>query len=257
MASWDPRPSTDNYIYNLQYTVPNPPEMLGMSNGIRELWIPAPPTWRNWQMRSLSHKAAWDIPANIYLYATGKVNSREKYQNLVVRPGNAEATRTINLARVSYAGNWNPEPGAWPRMAKLAQAQFHTDLRISNVNITDLDAKATPIARHDRHRPISLSSENVDATQVSGSRRHPAGGCRCDGSDTFNSSFERTPGAAFPQRSTAGPAARPSSHHRHHARRCRRQQRGLPEIPSKNADRRRLSALSTMAAGSFWIPRWI
>ena len=190
----------DHYIFHLQYPVERPPTMLGLSNGIRELWIHSPTDLGAfWQMRELSHRAAWDIPANIYLYATGKVDSREKFQSLVVAPGTGGTSRTINLARVSYAGNWDPEPGAWPRMAKLAAARFNTDLEITTVKVADLDPHKTPIAHMTGTTGFSLDTDDVAALRKylegGGTLLVDAGG----GSDTFNSSFTKLAAELFPK----------------------------------------------------------
>ena len=190
----------DHAIFNIQYPVVNPPRMLGMTNGIRELWIHSPSDMGAiWQMRALSHRADWDIPANIYLYATGKVNSREKFQNLIVSPGNDPTVRNIALARVSYAGNWDPEPVAWPRMAKLAQARFHTNLQISDVPVANLDPMKTPVAHLTGTAGFTLAPDGVAALKKylddGGTLLVDAGG----GSDTFNSSFSKLVAQLYPK----------------------------------------------------------
>ena len=190
----------DHCIYNLQYTDPNPPPMLGLSNGIRELWIHSPGDMGAiWQMRASSHRACWDIPANIYLYATGKVNSRQKFQNLAIAPGKATTVRNIALARINYTGNWDPEPGAWPRMAQLAQAQFHTNLQISDVKIQNLDPHKTPLAHLTGTTEFTLAPEDVAALKQyldgGGTLLVDAGG----GSDAFNDSFTKLAAQLFPK----------------------------------------------------------
>jgi hypothetical protein len=37
------------------------------------------------------------------------------------------------MARLQFRGNWNPEPGAWPRMGKLLETEAGTSLRLTDM----------------------------------------------------------------------------------------------------------------------------
>ncbi len=147
--------------------VKSPPAMLEMSNGVRDIWVHSSSDMgASWQQRKYASTESFIIPANIFFYTTGKGSLRSKLSPLVVNPGNEGTSRTIEVARVDHVGNADPEPGAWRRMAKLAQADFHTELKIVNVKWTDLDAKHYKIAHITGTRKFTLNDRDLKALQT-------------------------------------------------------------------------------------------
>jgi hypothetical protein len=125
----------------------NPPPLLGMSNGVRELWIHSTTDiGATWQTRKFATKDHFELAAALYLYATGMGSLRSKLQPLVVETSTDQPAHTIDVARLDYAGNADPEPGAWPRLARLARAHFKTDVRLATVKFSDLDPKKQQLA---------------------------------------------------------------------------------------------------------------
>ena len=120
-----------------------------LSNGVRTLWVQSENDWGTaWQKRAGVPTDYYDAMTNIYAYATSQL-ARSRLETRVVE--NAPAVpalpaRSITVARIEYAGNWNPEPGAWARFAEIAKAQFNTKLELKTVDMAALDAKTTPIA---------------------------------------------------------------------------------------------------------------
>ena len=88
--------------------------MQGVSNGVRLLMLHSPTDLANaWQTRStMTRKSVYQLGINLYLYATGKEKFRNRLDTPIVPEPDAAPIRTIALARLKYAGNWNPEPGA-------------------------------------------------------------------------------------------------------------------------------------------------
>ena len=121
---------------------------LGLSNGVREMiLLPQADLARSWQTQSLAgHEEQWQLASNIFLYATESQNLRKRGETyLVKRDENIKATRTIKIARLKYGGNWNPEPGGWPRLANLLHNQRKIDLEVV---------------------PLSLSSGSLDDVKI-------------------------------------------------------------------------------------------
>ncbi len=55
--------------------------------------------------------------------------------------------RAVRVARVKYAGNWDPEPLAWQRLERLMGQKWQTDLSVTAaVALKDLDAKKWQLA---------------------------------------------------------------------------------------------------------------
>ncbi|MGC8553603.1 MAG: hypothetical protein ACP5O7_12175, partial [Phycisphaerae bacterium] len=93
-----------------------------------------------WQRRLFGIKEDWEIAANLYFYATGKAPLTNRLQSLVVAPPAAKPKLPIRVAHLKFKGNWNPEPGAWPRMAQLAATDFGTAITVRNQSILTLNA---------------------------------------------------------------------------------------------------------------------
>lgn len=119
------------------------PSMLGLSNGCRELMIlyPTADPARFWQTQTFGGPNAEPLSqsmANIFLYSVSKQNLRYKGDiHIVRRDGRKSATRSVAVARLQYAGNWDPEPGGWRRLAAIMHNDHSTDLKVETVRLGD------------------------------------------------------------------------------------------------------------------------
>jgi Domain of unknown function (DUF4159) len=137
----------DHPLFTLYEKVKDAPKMLGISNGTRELWIHSPVDFANtWQHLAYSEKARWSIPLNLFFYATGRTHPHNRLDSLQVRNNALPPDARLPMAQVAYAGNADPEPGAWPRFARILKRTINTQLDLQNVNIAQLDARQTPLA---------------------------------------------------------------------------------------------------------------
>lgn len=120
--------------------------MLAISNGVRDLWVISPNDMGAvWERRAFAEKKYWEFPMNLYLYATGKGYLADRLHSLVPPSATGTLDRTIAVGRLKYNGNWNPEPGAWPRLALLAAAKASTQINVSAVTTSGLNAHTTPL----------------------------------------------------------------------------------------------------------------
>jgi hypothetical protein len=139
----------------------NPPAVFGMSNGVRELWIhSAADLGADWQMRRFSKKDSFELGAALYFYASGMGSLRTKLQPLAIKKEGTHA-RSVEVARVDYSGNSDPEPGAWARFAKSASANSNTDVKTSVVKFAELDAKKTPLAHLTGTAKVTFTDDEV------------------------------------------------------------------------------------------------
>jgi hypothetical protein len=101
----------------------NKPAVLGLSNGVRELMllIPQADPAKAWQLGQVGGREEnWQLGANIVLYAVDKRGLRARGEtHLVKRDAKKKPDKTIDLVRLEYPGNWDPEPGGWRRMADV------------------------------------------------------------------------------------------------------------------------------------------
>jgi hypothetical protein len=157
-----------HYLFSQQMGVeiPNPPHILGMSNGVRELWIHSPlDVGADWQMRRYANKTSFELGAALYFYASGMGSLRSKLQPMTIAKSGTNA-RTVSVARLTYEGNPDPEPGAWPRLAKLASSNANTDVKLSTVKFADLDPKKYPLAHLTGTSKVTFTEDDVKALKA-------------------------------------------------------------------------------------------
>ena len=160
-----------------------PPTIRALSNGVRELMflLPDDPA-RAWQLRQTlgaGNEEAFQAFQDIILYGTDKQPLRVKGIPFLVTPDEAvKATRTITVGRAKYAGNWDPEPGGWRRLAAVLHnrakvdldvktiALGHGELKPGSVQVLDLTG-TTPL-----HLPAAQQAELKAFVQ---GRRHARG----------------------------------------------------------------------------------
>jgi hypothetical protein len=157
---------------NPLYTVigrPDPvPSILGVSNGIRELWLHSTADYgAAWQAHNENEKIAWEMPARIFMYVASKngLHSKLQHVSLTSRPA-ADLPRKITMARLQFTGNWDPEPLAWPTLASTLATDSATSLKIDNVRVANLRRGEPPALAHLAGvGSFSLSEEEFNTLQ--------------------------------------------------------------------------------------------
>ena len=118
-----------------------PPSLLGLSNGVRELMLlfPQSDPSKGWQMQSFSggdRGPVSQLMADIFQYAVDKKGMRHKGQTYLIQAdAKKKASQTVKVARVQHAGNWDPEPAGWRRLANAMHNDFAVDLVVEPVKL--------------------------------------------------------------------------------------------------------------------------
>lgn len=161
-------------IWTAAFRVAARPPLAGVNNGSRLLWVHLPADvamrWqkvdeiRRFEGRGVAAPVAttpqaeeataralapFHLGVNLYLYAAGKQNLRNRLDAAWVEPPAAPPIATVGVARLRYAGNWDPEPGAWVRYANWFQRLTSVKLAVEPIALADLSAKSVarfPIA---------------------------------------------------------------------------------------------------------------
>ena len=140
----------DHPVYSSFYRLKPPlPRLQGVSNGSRLLLVHTSADLNKaWQVNDPAGKPTpFDAGLNVFAYAAGKSNWRNKLDPAYVpEPAGVRPVLTTTVARVKYDGNWNPEPAALPRFARLLLPETGVKLDFADVPATGLDAAKMPVA---------------------------------------------------------------------------------------------------------------
>ncbi len=131
---------TDHPIYMHQQfrgeDIKSKDKLLGLSNGVRELMIIPTMDWGgSWQGDRFASQDAFRLAGNIYLYAAGRTSFRYGGPGMVYPNKTINPTTTVKLARLNYAGNADPEPAGWQRLAAILHNTNGIDLEMQTVKL--------------------------------------------------------------------------------------------------------------------------
>jgi len=163
-----------------------------VSNGSRILMVySAQDLSKSWQLRDNKNKPfPFEFGTNMFIYAAGKRELRNHLASTVLPQIAATPSATYSLARLSYPGNWDPEPEAWNRFAKWFQLNTGYALTIKKVAIKDLTPEIAPVAHLTGTARYDLTNEESAAIK----RYVEAGGTLlvdlCGGTGAFDQSMQ-------------------------------------------------------------------
>lgn len=102
----------------VQFSIAKPPKVFEVHNGLRTLLLMVSEdigaTWNRYQVRRVPREF-W-LGCNVYLYATDKTAIRSRLQTPTIALEPVDIKRTIEVARVKHAGDWDVEPYGWRRL---------------------------------------------------------------------------------------------------------------------------------------------
>lgn len=154
-------------IYSVVYKINPRPPLQVVSNGARVLMVHSPTDLaRAWQLREQKlHKAPFELGVNLFIYAAGKRDLRNRLDSSYVAEVNTPALQTVDVARVKYAGNWDPEPYAWTRFARVFQRKTGYAVAATPVPMRELNVEQTPLAHLTGTGRYEPTSEEVVAVR--------------------------------------------------------------------------------------------
>jgi hypothetical protein len=195
----------DHFLYQILYKLDGDAVPLKMvSNGVRALMVYSPHDLAlHWQQRaSNTHPQAFQFGVNLFLYACGKSDLRNRLASIVIpEPQQPPKGGVVRIARLRYAGDWDPEPGAWPRFARWFARETDCQVELATVPLHALLPAAAPLAHLTGAAAIPVSDADVEAT-----RRYVDGGGTLlidslGGSEAFAASAAQLLTRAFPDAS--------------------------------------------------------
>jgi hypothetical protein len=116
------------------------PTLEGLSNGDRELMLLIPrgdpaKVWQTDAFPFIKSDVFGQLMIDILLYSDDQEGLRQRDQTYLLNRDDAiHADKTLKIARIQYAGNWNPEPGGWRRLAIAMHNDRHIDLDVHAID---------------------------------------------------------------------------------------------------------------------------
>jgi len=139
----------NHLLYSIDYHIGAPrPKLLGVSNGSRLLIVHSPTDLAAaWQMRDSKRYAdRFRVAVNIFIYAAGKKEFRNRVKTPYVPPPTVPPARSVTVARLKYSGNWDPEPYAWTRFGHILERDRGEGIELHSVDLRDLRPGVAPLA---------------------------------------------------------------------------------------------------------------
>ena len=114
--------------------------VMGLSNGVRELMLISDADLsRAFQTRNETvFPESYQLLDDSILYAIDKTGLTKRGGRRLLKPDPSIATtRSVKLARLQYAGNWDPEPEGWRRLASVLHNDQKISLQVQTVKLGD------------------------------------------------------------------------------------------------------------------------
>ncbi len=135
-------------IYSMVYSTINRPPLKYVSNGARVMWVhSAVDISQYWQFRAeLTKRPMFELGTNLFVYAAGKKELRNRLDTPYIPAPALEPPFATRIARLQYAGGWNPEPYAFTRFHNWFVRETGYGLGMVEAPMKDLRREVTPIA---------------------------------------------------------------------------------------------------------------
>jgi len=138
----------NHVLFSVSYHVMDRPPMRAITNGSRILMLHWPTdVTKYWQLRQdRLQRSKFELGVNLALYAAGKSELKNRLESdLLAMPANPP-NGSMHLARVSYDGNWDPEPAAWGRGQRWLRQRTNLDIEPAETPIGQLGDSKAPLA---------------------------------------------------------------------------------------------------------------
>jgi hypothetical protein len=148
-------------LYPLNHTTPLP-VLRGVSNGSRWLLLHSPvDLGKDWQLHEIARPVPFQVGLNVFMYGNGKAGYPNRLRTPYVPEPAVQPITTTTVARVVYAGDWNPEPAAAGRFARVFLNDTSIRVSVTDVDARALDARTTPLALLTGTGPVPLNPQQL------------------------------------------------------------------------------------------------
>jgi hypothetical protein len=179
-------------LYDVMYKLAPMPELKMVANGSRILILHSTVDLAKvWQLRDQTNRPVpFQFGMNLFIYAAGKREFHNRLTSTYIPKVDAEPVATYSIARLSYPGNWDPEPEAWHRFSRWFHLNTGYALNVKTIAIKDLTPETAPIAHLTGTARYDLTNDESAAIK----KYVEAGGVLlvdlCGGTGTFDQTLQ-------------------------------------------------------------------
>jgi Domain of unknown function (DUF4159) len=161
---WTDLPA-DSVVFSVSYHLTDHPKIRVITNGSRILMMHWPEDLTHfWQLRQdRLGRTSFELGVNLALYAAGKSELKNRLETdfIAMPPGKGAAS--IQVARLRYGGNWDPEPAAWARASRWLRQQTNYDIDVEPTDPVHLAESNPPIAHLVGTGKLNLSAAQTES----------------------------------------------------------------------------------------------
>src|SRR5439155_24561880 len=138
----------DHFVYHALFHPKEKFPLKVVSNGTRLLMIHcSDDVAKRWQAKTpKDDHSAYEIGANLFVYATGQEIPHNRLDSLYVAELPGTPTNIVPIARLRHGGDWDPEPWAWVRESRLFRRETSIGLTTVPVDVEKLTTGVAPFA---------------------------------------------------------------------------------------------------------------
>jgi hypothetical protein len=155
----------DHELYTIHKRLRGWPPFYEIHNGIRPLVLHTdadlPKSWQLWLHKL--EKRSFEAACNLLMYATDKGRLRPRGVSHWPPKPRRTAGRTIKVARLRYAGKWDPEPLAFERLRRLMVRRHGINLEVTPADVAQAADCGAPVATLTGTAKLALTSEELAA----------------------------------------------------------------------------------------------
>jgi hypothetical protein len=107
----------------------------------------------------MTNPDSWKFFVNMYYYST-EGQPRQRLDSFTASP-HGEGGDNLDIARVKYDGNWNPEPLAWNQQIRFMKGKI--DAKVHEVDLNDLAREKAPLIHIGGTEAMQWTDQQVDA----------------------------------------------------------------------------------------------
>jgi hypothetical protein len=157
----------DDLTYNCDFPIQKKPELMGVSNGSRMLFVYSPrdvtQDWVRYRPKDTHSNANLQLGINLFVMAAGKSDFHNRLSSPYEPQPDFKSIGAIPVVQLTYPGPWNREPKAYERFSRWFQNQTSLELSLHPTDMRSIVPDQGPIAVLSGNDAVDFSKMDLHA----------------------------------------------------------------------------------------------